>query len=608
MAAFLLTRPPAARPDVLTHKVKREPLKVTVTEKGTLESAQNVDVTCKVKAGTKGFATTINWVIEDGSKVEPGQLLMILDDSALQDQYRDQKIKVDQKLADKVKAERDYDIQVKENERLVAVEENNVLLADIDQEKYTGLSADPARVHLAAVAGGHALLTEKGEFQQKLDELNGKVTQEQSNVQMYQEKAAWSDQMVKKKYVADSQAEADRLKLASSKETLRNLQAQRDILINYDRKKALADFRSKAGAARLMLAQKELEADAKREQADIARQTARSVYFQEREKLKEIEDQLRECRIVAPQKGIVVYFVNESGRFGGTPQGLIEQGAQVKEGQKMLRIPNLDQMQVNTKVHEAMVGRIRGDNRVATGLVDALKVGVMANPVGFGRMVGLHDEVIAAVKQLPHIRDHEYETRGLGQKATVRVDAMPEKTLPARVKSVAGVASQADSWISDVKLYQTLALIEEQVDGLKPGMTAEVTIHVDGMADVLTVPMQAVVGGAELGAKRHVWVKTAEGGYDKKEVTLGLYNDRMVEVRDGLAEGDEVVINPKVLEGDSKTKTRDGGGAAPGGGKGEAGPGGEGGEKKKFDPSKMKGMKGGGMKGGPPGGGGPPAG
>ena len=63
---------------------------------------------------------------------------------------------------------------------------------------------------------------------------------------------------------------------------------------------------------------------------------------------------------------MVVYFKNESNRFSSSSnQGLIEQGAQVKEGQKLLRIPNLLRMQVNTKVHEAMVARIKGDVRVA---------------------------------------------------------------------------------------------------------------------------------------------------------------------------------------------------------------------------------------------------
>ena len=47
-----------------------------------------------------------------------------------------------------------------------------------------------------------------------------------------------------------------------------------------------------------------------------------------------------------------------------------------------------------------------------------------------------------------------------------------------------------------------------------------------------------------MGAKREVFVKTATG-YDRREVKLGLYNDKMVEIREGLAEGDEIVVNPE---------------------------------------------------------------
>ena len=70
---------------------------VSVTEKGTLESADNRDIVCKVRAGTKGYASTINWVIDDGTRVKPGQLLMILDDSALKDQEDNQSIEVQDK-------------------------------------------------------------------------------------------------------------------------------------------------------------------------------------------------------------------------------------------------------------------------------------------------------------------------------------------------------------------------------------------------------------------------------------------------------------------------------------------------------------------------------
>ena len=83
----------------------------------------------------------------------------------------------------------------------------------------------------------------------------------------------------------------------------------------------------------------------------------------------------------------MVYFKNESNRFSSNPQGLIEQGAQVKEGQKMLRIPNLDRMQVNTKVHEAMVARIHGDVRVPTHIVEFAQAVMVASFDPVGRII-----------------------------------------------------------------------------------------------------------------------------------------------------------------------------------------------------------------------------
>src|SRR5436190_13893699 len=109
---YFFLRAAPARADVLLHTVKREPLTVSVTEKGTLESAENTDIVCKVRAGTKGYASTIKEVIDDGTRVRAGQLLMLLDDSALKEQEEDQLIKVQNALAAKITAEKSYDIAV----------------------------------------------------------------------------------------------------------------------------------------------------------------------------------------------------------------------------------------------------------------------------------------------------------------------------------------------------------------------------------------------------------------------------------------------------------------------------------------------------------------
>ena len=128
------------------------------------------------------------------------------------------------------------------------------------------------------------------------------------------------------------------------------------------------------------------------------------------------------------------------------------------------------------------------------------------------------------------------------------------------------------------------------------------TIHIDDATEpVAAVPLQAVVGGAESGPKRFVYLMTPTGPVER-EVKLGKFNDAMIEVLSGVGEGDDVVVNPKAVVGD-KLKTREeGGDGAPRGSKRGGEGGGEGGGKK-------GGGEGGGKKkgGGPPKGDGPQA-
>src|SRR5262245_15624233 len=56
--------------EVIWYPAQTQALEVTVVEKGTLEAAKNEDLKCLVKATRGGqFATTIRWVIDDGTQV-----------------------------------------------------------------------------------------------------------------------------------------------------------------------------------------------------------------------------------------------------------------------------------------------------------------------------------------------------------------------------------------------------------------------------------------------------------------------------------------------------------------------------------------------------------
>jgi HlyD family secretion protein len=61
---------------------------------------------------------------------------------------------------------------------------------------------------------------------------------------------------------------------------------------------------------------------------------------------------------------------------------------------------------------------------------------------------------------------------------------------------------------------------------------------------VLCVPVQAIL---EYGGKDHVAVRTPTGGYERRVVSLGISNDKLVEVSKGLKTGDLVALNPVAL-------------------------------------------------------------
>jgi hypothetical protein len=188
----------------------------------------------------------------------------------------------------------------------------------------------------------------------------------------------------------------------------------------------------------------------------------------------------------------------------------------------------------------------------------------------------------------------ERETIANGQPARIRVDAFPDVALKGHVRSVATVASQ-DFFSSDVKVYQTVVAIDDMPDfsgkvstsqkgprrkskdnnsGLRPGMSAEVTIQVDNpLENVLAVPVQSIMGGPEQGDMRSIYVLTPDGPQERP-IRVGLSNDKYAEIREGLEKGEQIVLNPKVIAGD-KAKTREPGADAKekgkGGGKGAGG-------------------------------------
>lgn len=605
---WMITRGNAGpRPDLLLHKVKYEKLQLTIVERGTLESAENADVYCRVKAKTQGgTASTIKWLIDAGTKVQAGDKLIELDDSAFQDQLRSQKITVDTTYADWIKAEKDYEITDSQNASDIATAKLKLDLARIARQNYL-----------------------EGEYQTTKRDLEGKLSMAQSDLEMWEERAAWSTRMSRpgRRYVTQAQAESDAARKFSAEIALKNVKQQLDVLENpaYGTKvQKLKQLQGDIEEAERALERTIQQSKAKEAQAEATRKSKLSLYEQALSAYKDIEDEIRKCVIYAPHAGLVVYYVPETSRMGQGRQSVVAQGEPVLEGQKLMRIPDLTKMLVNTRVHEAMVSRVRGERWQKTGFSDSVQAGLFTPPDLFTRLTGQALFAFDRATFADTWKAAEQRLVGAGQRARVRVDSFSGKTLRGHVKSVDTVAAQQDWLSADVKVYKTMVSIDEPMEDLRPDMSAEVTIFTDSQRDhVLTIPLQAVVSTGSLGNTRKCFVMTPEGPVER-EITLGLTNEKMVEVQSGLQEDEEVVINPRLLLSEKDRATagygKSGGpgdGApvdlnkegGPGGGEGKKGwPGGGegkqgwpgGGQGKKGWPGGGQGMKGGFKKGGPP--------
>jgi RND family efflux transporter MFP subunit len=244
------------------------------------------------------------------------------------------------------------------------------------------------------------------------------------------------------------------------------------------------------------LATAKVRAAGARDQAGAHVVAARAALDAENARLAELKEDVARTRLTAPMDGIVLYVTPEASRFGAAAS-TVAVGEPVRDGQKLLRVADLGKLQVKVRVHESQVSRLR--------------------PAKDG------------------------DDKARGQAALIRIDAFPDRTLPGHLRSLAAVADARDWAAADVKVYPGVVALDEAPAGLKPGMTAEVTFALDERKGVLRVPVQAVV--AE-GRERVCYVKAGDG-VEKRKLTLGPSDQRYVEVKEGLKEGEEVLVNPQ---------------------------------------------------------------
>ncbi len=119
-----------------------------------------------------------------------------------------------------------------------------------------------------------------------------------------------------------------------------------------------------------------------------------------------------------------------------------------------------------------------------------------------------------------------------GQAATLKVDAMPEATYSATIARISPTIDVRNG------TFRATAFIDNRSGELAPGMFARFSIAYDRHADALVIPRAAIV---EEDDQTSVYV-VADGAVARRVIEVGIESGKLVEVVDGLAIDDEVVV------------------------------------------------------------------
>jgi RND family efflux transporter MFP subunit len=145
---------------------------------------------------------------------------------------------------------------------------------------------------------------------------------------------------------------------------------------------------------------------------------------------------------------------------------------------------------------------------------------------------------VAQLKELymeANINEVDVEQLHLGQPAYLRFDAIPNFQVEGAI-SVIAPSARKDGNVRVFPIEVTFAVEDARV---RPGISATVEIPIAKAENVVSVLLSAVFNDE---GRSSVYVETATGGWERREVTVGINNLQYVEIRSGLNEGERVSL------------------------------------------------------------------
>ena len=331
----------------------------------------------------------------------------------------------------------------------------------------------------------------EGDTPLQLLKMEGDIALAEEEIKRAEEKLASTRKLREKGYATSLEVQSNELTIKKQQNSITQTKKQQELFLKFEQPQQKKRYEAKLDQATVEQQRTIQKSNTLVESAEgtVLRRTEGLKAQQERLVL--YKEQLAKSEMRAPQDGLVIY-ARSSSRYNDT---YIKEGALIRKGYSVIDLPDISELMAVVQVHESFVRHIK-----------------------------------------------------TGQKAVVRIDSLPDREFQGVVRHVAPTPDARRKYYENISVYDTHVWIQDEnsqlPEDLKPGVSAKAEIIVAELNDVMMVPVQSVT---TYKGQKVIQVKRGENVV-VVPVKTGQFNNRFIEIKDGLKEGDQVSLAPNIDE------------------------------------------------------------
>jgi len=315
-----------------TAKAIKGPLRISIIENGTIQPKEKIIVKNEVEGNT-----SIIYIIDEGTIVKKGDLLVELDSSNLTTQKMNEETQLQNADAGFISA----------RENLAVVE--NQAKSDVDKAQ---LAFEFAKQDLEKY--------KNGEYPNQEMQAKSKITLAEEEHKRAQEKYEWSKKLFNEKYLSQMELDADELAEKQKELNLKLAKNELDLLSKFTYTRQIKQLESDMSQAEMALERVTRKAKADVVQAEASLKAKEAELKQARDKLDKTIRQLEKTKIYSPADGQALYATStERGpRFGSMTEPL-SAGSSVRERQELIHLPTTAGFIAEVSIYESSLDKVR---------------------------------------------------------------------------------------------------------------------------------------------------------------------------------------------------------------------------------------------------------